>query len=140
MTNKIKLPRRLSPASYSVQLVTLNVIFGSWWRRFSLCLFGIGWCLLSEANTLPVIGAASVQQRHHEPGCKHMNDVLTFCPSSVHDVPVQRESFQVATTRYDAFSWRRGKMQSSPLRLNRLFFKPARFQIGFNPRQEYNNG
>src|ERR1019366_1792380 len=41
VTHNVRLPRRRSPASYSAQFFTLNFIFGMWWRRDALCLFGI---------------------------------------------------------------------------------------------------
>lgn len=53
VTHKVRLPRRRRPASYSAQFVTLNFIFGMWWRRFSLCLLGMDWHGLSGASTLP---------------------------------------------------------------------------------------
>lgn len=53
VTHRVRLPRRRRPASYSAQFVTLNFIFDMWWRRFSLCLFGMERYALSGACTLP---------------------------------------------------------------------------------------
>jgi len=38
VTHSVRLPRRRSPASYSAQFVTWNLILEMWWRRSALCL------------------------------------------------------------------------------------------------------
>src|SRR5258708_37675390 len=41
VTHNVRLPRRRRPASYANQFFTRNFIFGMWWRRAALCLFGM---------------------------------------------------------------------------------------------------